>query len=284
MYVDCTVGSGGHAAAILEAAPSSRLLGIDADREALELAKARLEPYGDRVELVHGNYREVDSIARDRGYDAPRGVLFDLGLSSMQVDSAHRGFSFRREAPLDMRFDRSRGMTAAQLVNETPESELADLIYTLGEEPGARRIARDIVSNRPIETTTELAAIVARAASRTGRRGIHPATRTFQALRMFVNEEIENIRDGVRSAIGLLAEGGRLVVISYHSLEDALVKAMLREESSDCVCPPRLPMCACDHAARLRLVRRSVERPAYTEIQANTRIRSARLRVAERIA
>ena len=282
--MDCTIGGGGHAQAVLNAAAGSRLMGIDADAEALELAESRLESYGDRVELVHGSFGDVDAICRDRGYGAVDGVLFDLGLSSMQVDTAHRGFSFRREAPLDMRFDRSQEVTADHVVNRTPERQLADVIFRMGEEPRARRVARAIAANRPIATTTRLAEVVAGALGGPRRRGIHPATRTFQAIRMQVNGELESIRRGVRRAMDVLSQGGRLAVISYHSLEDRLVKGILRRESSDCVCPPRLPVCACRHTALVRLVTRGVVRPTAAEVEANPRSRSARLRVAERIA
>ena len=284
IYVDCTVGSGGHALAILEAAPGTRLMGIDMDVEALDLAKRRLELYSDSVELVHGNFSDVDSISRERGYNAVDGVLFDLGLSSMQVDTASRGFSFRREARLDMRFDTSQEVTAEQVVNRAPERLLADVLFQMGEEPRARRVARAIVNSRPIATTTELADVVTRALGRPARGRVHPATRTFQAIRMHVNGELQSIRHGVERAIGVLAERGRLAVISYHSLEDRLVKAIFRRESSDCVCPPRIPLCVCQHTARVRLVNRRIVRPTPAEIQANPRSRSARLRVAERIA
>lgn len=284
IYVDCTVGSGGHALAILEAAPGTRLMGIDMDVEALDLAKRRLELYSDSVELVHGNFSDVDSISRERGYNAVDGVLFDLGLSSMQVDTASRGFSFRREARLDMRFDTSQEVTADQVVNRAPERLLADVLFRMGEEPRARRVARAIVNSRPIATTTELAEVVTRALGRPARGRIHPATRTFQAIRMHVNGELQSLRHGVERAIGVLAERGRLAVISYHSLEDRLVKAIFRRESSDCVCPPRTPLCVCQHTARIRLVNRRIVRPTPAEIQANPRSRSARLRVAERIA
>jgi 16S rRNA (cytosine1402-N4)-methyltransferase len=284
IYVDCTVGSGGHALAILEAAPGTRLMGIDMDVEALDLAKRRLELYSDSVELVHGNFSDVDSISRERGYSTVDGVLFDLGLSSMQVDTASRGFSFRREARLDMRFDTSQEVTADQVVNRAPERLLADVLFRMGEEPRARRVARAIVNSRPIATTTELAEVVTRALGRPARGRIHPATRTFQAIRMHVNGELQSIRHGVERAIGVLAERGRLAVISYHSLEDRLVKAIFRRESSDCVCPPRIPLCVCQHTARVRLVNRRIVRPTPAEIQANPRSRSARLRVAERIA
>jgi 16S rRNA (cytosine1402-N4)-methyltransferase len=211
------------------------------------------------------------------------GVLFDLGLSSMQVDTAARGFSFRREAKLDMRFDPGQKMTAHDLVNERSAGSLADLIFRLGEEPRARRIARAVVRNRPIETTTALAEIIEGEIGRARSGRIHPATRTFQALRIAVNSELDNLGQGLAGAIRVLRRAGRLVVISYHSLEDRVVKTTLRREAADCVCPPKTPVCACGHEASLRLVHRRVIRPDAHEVTANPRARSARLRTAERI-
>ncbi|MCH8870562.1 MAG: 16S rRNA (cytosine(1402)-N(4))-methyltransferase RsmH, partial [Chloroflexi bacterium] len=261
LYVDCTTGEGGHALAILEAvSPPPRLIGLDLDAEALRAASDRLEDFEQNVELVHGNYADMVSLASDRGIAHADGVLMDLGISSLQVDVGRRGFSFRREAPLDMRFDESQTATAADVVNGYSEQDLANAIYKYGEERGSRRIARAIVRARPLHTTTQLAEVVARSVGRPRGR-IHPATKTFQAIRMVVNGELENIEAGLGQAIQLLERGGRLAVVSYHSLEDRLVKTTLRRESRDCVCPSETPMCVCGHTASVRLVNRKVIRP-----------------------
>ena len=282
-YVDGTLGGGGHAEAILEAAEGTRLLGIDLDGDALDAATVRLSSYGDRVSLVRANFGDVRSIVHDHIGSLVDGIFLDLGLSSMQLDTGERGFSFRREAQLDMRFDSRQRATAHEVVNRYSVESLSDVIARLGEEPRARRIAREIVANRPIRTTTQLAEVVRRATGRPARGRIHPATRTFQAIRMEVNREMDNLTRGLEGAIEVLNAGGRLAVISYHSLEDRLVKQKLRAESSDCICPPGLPQCVCGHKASLRLVNRRVIRPSIGEVEANPRARSARMRVAERI-
>ena len=282
-YVDCTMGEGGHSLAIVNAAEDVRLLGLDLDSEALGVARQRLEAYLDCATLVHGNFAEVRAVAKEHGFEPACGVLFDLGMSSLQTDTRERGFSFRRDARLDMRFDPTRGITACQIVNDYDERQLADIIWRLGQEPGARRVARQIVRSRPIETTARLAEVVARALGRTGRTRIHPATRTFQAIRMAVNDELGNLRRGLEQAIDLLGAAGRLVVLSYHSLEDRLVKTTLRREASQCICAPAAPECVCGHVASLRLVNRRVTKPTLDEVRANPRSRSARMRVAERI-
>lgn len=282
-YLDATVGEGGHALAILEATtPPPRLLGIDRDPQALERARRRLARFQDRVMLVQGSYSRMRELAEERGFAPVHGILFDLGVSSLQLEEARRGFSVYREAPLDMRFDPAQRLTAHHVVNRYPEERLAHIIARFGQEPRARRIARAIVRARPIETTVQLAQVVARAVGRPRGR-IHPATRTFQAIRMEVNRELEELEKGLEQAVETLAPGGRLAVISYHSLEDRLVKEFLRREATDCLCPPEVPHCACGHRARLRLVRRRVTKPSPQEVAANPRGRSARLRVAERV-
>jgi 16S rRNA (cytosine1402-N4)-methyltransferase len=284
VYIDCTTGEGGHALAILNAvSPPPRVLGLDLDADALERARQRLGRYADNAVLVHASYANVGSVAQEHGYAPADGVLFDLGISSLQVDTGERGFSFRQEARLDMRFDPAQAVTAHQVVNQYSESELADIIFRLGEEPRARRVARAIARSRPIDTTTQLADVVARALGGTARGRIHPATRTFQAIRMAVNQELDNIQQGLEQAISVLIAGGRLAVISYHSLEDRLVKNMLRREASDCICPPEAPACVCGHRASIRLVSRKVLKPSSAEARSNPRSRSARMRVAERI-
>ncbi len=234
-YVDGTLGGGGHAEAILEAAEGTRLLGIDLDGDALDVATVRLSGYGDRVSLVRANFGDVRSIVHDQIGSLVDGIFLDMGLSSMQLDTGERGFSFRREAQLDMRFDPRQRTTAHGVVNRYSVESLSDVIARLGEEPRARRIAREIVANRPIRTTTQLAEVVRRAKGRPARGRIHPATRTFQAIRMEVNGEMDNLTRGLDGAIDALNAGGRLAVISYHSLEDRLVKQKLRAESSDCI-------------------------------------------------
>ena len=283
-YIDCNLGEGGHSLAILRSvSPTPRLLGIDLDPEAVDSAKQRLEAYHDKAVLVQGNFADLDIFTKKYRFTPVDGILFDLGLSSLQLDAEGRGFSFRREARLDMRFDPSQDITAHQMVNEFSERSLADIIFRLGEEPKSRRIARAIVSNRPIETTIQLAGVVARATRWSSRSRVHPATRTFQAIRMAVNAELDNLERGLQKSIEVLGIGGRVAVISYHSLEDRLVKNTFRRESKDCVCPPRTLMCVCGHKATVRLVNRRVIKPKHAEVRANPRSRSARMRVAERI-
>ncbi len=282
-YIDCTLGGGGHAAAILEnSSPGGQLLGIDADPEALRMARVRLEPYSDSVLIINENFSNLQSICYKYDFFPVHGILFDLGLSSFQLNGDIRGFSFQREAELDMRLSPGQKVTAGDIVNQFPEDELARLIRTYGEEVSSRRIARRIVRERPIRTTLQLARTVEQAVG--GRRGkIHPATKTFQALRIAVNHELENLEAGLKQALDLLGAGGRLVVISYHSLEDRIVKRLMQRESRDCICPPGMPTCVCGHTASLRLVNRRVIVPSQAEVELNPRSRSARLRAAERI-
>lgn len=282
-YVDCTVGGGGHALAILEAAaPGGLLLGIDADAAALETARARLQPFADSTLLVQANFRDLATVCRKADFVPVHGVLFDLGLSSYQLADQERGFGFQLEAPLDMRFDARQSLTAYEVVNTYSEANLADVIWRFGEEPASRRIARAIVAARPIATTTQLAAVVSRAVGEPRRR-IHPATRTFQALRIAVNDELGALTSALEQTVEVLGHGGRLVVIAFHSLEDRIVKQFIRRESRDCVCPPEVPSCACDHRARLGEMAGGAVRPSAEEIAANRRSRSARLRAAEKL-
>jgi 16S rRNA (cytosine1402-N4)-methyltransferase len=283
-YVDCTINGGGHAEAILEAAsPGGSLLGIDADPDALEMSRRRLERFGDSVALVQGNFRDLDRLCRERGFAPVNGILFDLGLSSHQLASA-RGFSFRVDAPLDMRFGPETERPAAYWVNDAREEDLADLIWRFGEERQSRRIARAIVQSRPLRTTTELAKAVEQAVGRRPGSQIHPATKTFQALRIAVNQELASLAEALPWAHGLLGFGSRLVVISYHSLEDRIVKQFIARESRDCLCPPSQPVCTCGHKATLKPVTRGALMPSREEVAANPRSRSARLRAAERLA
>jgi 16S rRNA (cytosine1402-N4)-methyltransferase len=282
-YVDCTLGGGGHAMAILQAsAPGGQLLGIDADPEAIRAAAINLSRFTDSVLLVNDNFVNIDTICHHYDFYPVHGILLDLGLSSLQLYDDPRGFSFQYEAALDMRFNPKQKITAADIVNYYSEIDLAQLIRRYGEEPHSFRIARRIVQSRPINTTTQLAAIVEDAVG--GRRGrIHPATRTFQALRIAVNEELEHLEQTLDKAIDLLGIGGRLAVISYHSLEDRIVKHFMQRESRDCICPPSIPVCQCKHTASFRLINKKVITPSEAELRENPRSRSARMRIAERI-
>lgn len=275
-YLDGTLGGGGHALAILAAsAPDGRLLGIDADPAALAAAGSRLAIYGERATLAHGNFRELGRLARAHGFAPVDGLLLDLGVSSHQLDTPERGFSFTQDAPLDMRLDPTSGATAADLVNDTPESDLADLIYRYGEERGSRRIARVIAEARrkqPITSTGELAELTARALG--GRHGkIHPATRTFQALRIAVNQELASLEAVLPQAVELLAPGGRIAVISFHSLEDRIVKLFFRSESGY----------GGVGDVRLTIITKKPIEASEHEARTNPRSRSAKLRIAERI-
>jgi 16S rRNA (cytosine1402-N4)-methyltransferase len=280
-YIDGTLGAGGHAAGILAGAPQGRLLGLDRDPRALALSEERLRPYGDRVTLVQGSFAEMEAVVDRLNFGPVDGILLDLGLSSMQLDDPERGFSFLRDGPLDMRFDPSAPLSAAEMVNGYPVDELADLIYRFGEEPASRAIARAIVKARPLHTTGQLAEVVAAAIRRPRRAGqVHPATRTFQAIRIAVNRELESLERGLDGALNVLRPGGRLAVIAFHSLEDRIVKRFFALESRDCICPPETMVCTCGHRARLEPLTRKPIRPTETEIAGNPRSRSARLRIA----
>ena len=288
VYIDGTVGGAGHAFEILkETSPDGFLIGIDADVEALHAAEERLHPFRSRVKLVQGNFADIGDILTNLNIDRVDGIFLDLGVSSHQLDVASRGFSFAKEALLDMRMDVSRKNSAHKLVNTCPEPQLARIIREYGEEPRAGKIARSIVAARlqkEIVSTTELASIIAAALPRSsaGRR-LHPATRTFQALRIAVNEELVSLDRILRSGIELLNVGGRFSVISYHSLEDRMVKTAFRGYESACSCPPDLPVCNCRREPRGRIVNRRPITPSEAEIAANPRSRSAKLRTAERI-
>ena len=291
LHIDATRGGGVHTERILEAAnPDGRLLGLDADPAAIARVEARLSPrYGDRLVLRQANFRELADVAPTAGFGAVDGALFDLGLSSFQLADRERGFGFRAGGPLDMRFDPSRGVPASELLASLDTAELTALFRRYGEEPKAPRIARAIVDARrvaPIATAEELAALVERILppNPRQRRRTHPATRVFQALRIAVNEELDALQAGLASALDLLRPGGRLVVLSYHSLEDRIVKRFFQAERRGCVCPPELPVCVCGRNPRLRLVTSPSLTPTDAEIAVNPRARSARLRAAERLA
>lgn len=286
VLLDATVGLGGHARRLLLGAPRATLIGIDRDAHALAQARARLTALGERVELVHADFSQLAAVLERLGSPPLRGVLFDLGVSSPQLDRPERGFSFRRDGPLDMRMDPSRGLSAEVIVNDYPEAELARLIARYGEERFARRIARAIVSNRPIATTGRLAEVIAGAIPQASRRGArtHPARRTFQALRIAVNDELGELERALPAALDALAPGGRVCVISYHSLEDRIVKRTFAAAVGACACPPGLPVCSCGARARLRVLTRRAVRPGVAEVAANPRASAARLRAAEALA
>ncbi len=291
LQIDATLGGGGHTERILGATdPDGRLLGLDADGAAVARVDRRLRPrFGERLVLRQSNFRQLGRVAPEAGFGAVDGCLFDLGLSSFQLADADRGFGIRTGGPLDMRFDTSRGVPASDLLGSLDTAELTALFRRYGEEPYAPRIARAIVAERaaaPLRSAEELAALVERVAPRTppGRRPVHPATRVFQALRIAVNEELDALQEGLTAALDLLRPGGRLVVLSYHSLEDRIVKRFFQQERRGCVCPPEVPVCVCGRSPRLRLVTRRSVTSSPSEIAVNPRARSARLRAAERLA
>jgi len=287
VIVDGTVGLGGHAEALLEAAPTARLIGIDRDPEAIDRARERLARFGSRVTLVHGNYRDLDRLLDELGVDRIDGLLLDLGVSSLQLDDASRGFSFRLDGPLDMRADPTSGPTAAEWIASAPQTEIAEVLASYGEERYAKRIARAIDEARrrePIATTAALAEVVRAAVPASYRRGrIDPATRTFQAIRIRINGELDALEGGLRAGFDRLARGGVLVVISFHSLEDRIVKRFLREKAADCVCPPELPECVCGKRVEAEILTKRPVAPTPTEVEANPRARSAKLRAARKV-
>lgn len=288
VYVDGTFGGGGHSRELLERVNGeARLFVIDADPDAIRRAEdLRDSEIGRGIEPVHDNFRNLAAIAKEHNFPEVDGMLFDLGLSSFQLDQAERGFAFRFDGPLDMRFDNTTGISAADLVNTASAEELAGIFWRYGEERQSRRIARVIVDRREtavFETTGDLAAVIETAVG--GRRGraIHPATKSFQALRIAVNEELAALEDVLEAADNLLAPGGRLAVISFHSLEDRIVKQFIARESATCICPPDVPVCICHHSPRLKRIGKPIK-PTAHEQAINTRSRSAIMRVAERLA
>jgi len=301
LYIDGTLGGGGHTAAILErSAPDGRVLGIDTDEHALQRVRTRLPEFVDsgRLVLVHGNFADMGRIAHENGFAAVQGVLLDLGFSSDQMDDPQRGFSFGADGPLDMRLDQSLTTSAADLVNDASEQELADIFWKYGEEKRSRQIARRIVREREqgaITRTAQLAKIAA--AGVPFKQGtIHPATRVFQALRIAVNQELERLETVLPQIEDLLStesedivqegkesDGGRMAVIAFHSLEDRIVKEFMRREATDCICPPRIPVCVCGHKARLHILTSKPLTPGIQETEQNPRARSAKLRVAAAI-
>ncbi len=287
LFVDGTVGLGGHSEAILKSSSDTRVFGMDLDPAVLEYALQRLAPFGDRFRAVQANFREITEALRKANERDPSGILVDLGVSSLQFDSPERGFSFRFDAPLDMRMDPTSGATAADLLRQLPELEIARIIFEFGEERHSRRIARRLVESReqgkPITTTTELADLVRMASGGRKWNQIHPATRTFQALRIAVNHELEGLGEFVESAIDLLEPDGRFVGISFHSLEDRILKRELRRLSGHCQCPPRLPVCSCGAREVVEVLTRRPVVPGSREVDENPRARSAKLRACRKL-
>ena len=287
LFVDCTVGLGGHSEAILKSSSNSRVLGMDLDPAALEYSRQRLASFGDRFRPFQANFRAIAEILKEADERDPNGVLVDLGVSSLQFDSPERGFSFRFDAPLDMRMDPTSGATAADLLQQLPESEIARIIFEYGEERRSRRIAQRIVERReqgkPITTTAELADLVRLAVGGHKRNQIHPATRTFQALRIAVNNELEGLEEFVETAVDLLIPDGRFVGISFHSLEDRILKRELRRLSGQCQCPPRMPVCSCGAREIVEVLTRRPVVPGSREVDENPRARSAKLRACRKL-
>jgi 16S rRNA (cytosine1402-N4)-methyltransferase len=282
-YVDGTIGLGGHAWGILAASrPDGLLLGLDVDPDAIVLAEKRLAEFGERAKLIRGSYSDLSAQLEHIGWKSVDGILLDLGISSLQLDTPQRGFSFRSDAPLDMRFDPDNPVRAVDLINSLPESEIADILYRYGEERRSRQVARAIVAARPVLTTKQLADVVSSVLV-SGRTKLHPATRTFQAFRIAVNRELEALESFLPQAVSALSAQAKLAVISFHSLEDRIVKHYFRRESTGCLCPPKYPLCTCGHEAQLRLLTKRPTRPGSSEILNNPRARSARLRVAQKI-
>lgn len=293
LFIDTTLGLGGHTELILRASPDNRVIGFDRDAEAIELTRERLAEFGERFVAVHSDYRRIKTALAEQGIQSVAGVLADLGVSSFQFDTPERGFSFRsglgnRETgdPLDMRMDRSQKVTAADLVQRLSERELSDIIFEFGEERAARRIARLIVAERAkaaITTTAQLANLVIRAVHQRGHWKIHPATKTFQALRVAVNRELDGLDQFVADAIDLLNPGGRLVVITFHSLEDRIIKQAFRFQSGHCACPSSQPVCQCGAVKRVEVLTRKAAQPTEAEIANNPRARSAKLRACQKL-
>ena len=294
VYIDGTVGLGGHSTAILKAsAPNGKLIGIDLDTDALTIVKDRLQIFADRLSLINGNFAEMNVLLENHSVHAVDGILLDLGVSSLQLNAPHRGFSFSHTGPLDMRMNAEHKgdtatetmLTAMHVVNDSTVDVLADIFKRYGEERFAKRIARRIVAvrqHKPITTTTQLAEIVAQSVPKGGPK-IHPATRVFQALRIYINAELENLKAGLDAAVTLLKPNGRLCVIAFHSLEDRIVKHRFRTWARMCLCPPKTPICICEHSPSVEILTKRPVLPDVAEFQHNPRSRSAKLRVARKL-
>ena len=286
LIVDGTLGDGGHAELLLKNTTSVRVLGIDRDMRAIERAEKRLAPFRDRITLVHGNFSDIKTILKKANVMNVDGLLLDLGVSSPQLDSPDRGFSFMRNGPLDMRMDSSQKITAADLLVELPDERLVSVIKEYGEERFSKKIVRAIrqaQKQSAIKTTLQLSNIISSVIHASRQTKIHPATRTFQALRIAVNGELEHIKKALRDSVDILQESARVIVISFHSLEDRIVKNFFKTEEKGCVCPPKIPVCSCGHKQRLKIITRKPIIPAVEEVRRNSRASSAKLRVAERV-
>ena len=285
IYVDCTLGLAGHSIAISNATnPQPTIIGLEVDEEAIGKAKINIENSKANIKIFNESFLNMESIIKfnaiQSGVD---GVLIDLGISSLQLNSTEKGFSFRKNSPLDMRFDSNDELTADYIVNNYSFKKLHNILEMFGEEKSAKNIAKNIIDSRPIKTTLQLSQVIIRVKGKNKNRLLHPATKTFQALRIAVNKELESLESGLIDAIKILGSGRRIVVISYHSLEDRIVKGVFREAASDCVCPPRIPVCICDHVREVRLVTKKSVSPSPLEVSGNPRSRSARMRVAEHV-
>jgi len=282
-YIDCTLGGGGHGLGVLEASgPGGRLLGLDADPEAVLTAGRRLEAYRERLVLAQVNFSEIMEQVKGTEFYPADGIVMDLGMSSIQLDTSGRGFSFQRNEPLDMRFDPSQELKASDVVNRYTLDQLSNVLFQFGELPRSKKIASAIIHSRPFATTTELTVLLRKLLGNQ-RRKTNPATQAFQAIRIAVNKELENLESGLNDAIKILGSGRRIVVISYHSLEDRIVKGVFRKAASDCVCPPKMPVCVCNHVREVRLITKKPVFPTPLEVLGNPRSRSARMRVAEHV-
>jgi len=290
VFIDSTIGFGGHSLEILKKISSKgRLLGIDQDKEAIDWLEANLKPYHPNLILAKGNFSEIKRLARENGFENANGILADIGVSSYQLDKEKRGFSFKKAGPLDMRMDKNRELTAAEAVNSYSEHDLANIFSKYGEERLSKTIAREIARRRtekPIETTLDLAKLVGGVYEKKSLKGrkTHPATRIFQALRIEVNNELENLKKFLPQAVEVLAPKGRLAVITFHSLEDRIVKNYFRDIAKECICPPDFPVCQCGHKPKVRTVTKKPIIPGEEEIRDNPRARSAKLRVIEKLA
>lgn len=287
LYIDCTLGGAGHSESLLKkSSPDGKLIAIDQDMTAIHHAREQLAAYEGRFQLVHANFRDLQKIAREYAPDGVDGVLFDLGVSSPQLDEADRGFSYMQDAALDMRMNPEQKLSAFEVVNRWSEDEISDIIFRYGEEKWGKRIAQFIVNRRkqkPIETTGDLVDLIKAAVPAGARRdGPHPAKRTFQAIRIAVNDELNVFEKALKDAVDVLRPGGRVAVITFHSLEDRIAKQVFQELAKDCICPPDFPICTCNHQAVVKLVGRKPILPSESELERNPRARSAKLRVAEK--
>jgi len=284
VYVDCTLGGGGHTEGMLErSSEGSKVIGIDQDKEAINFAKKRLKKYGNKIEIFQDNFRNLDTVIYLAGHNKVDRILMDIGVSSNQLDNLERGFSYRYDAKLDMRMNRNLKISAYEVVNDFSEKEIADIIYKYGEEPKSRKIAKNIVEyrkNKKIETTLELSEIIIKSIGKSMKK--HPSKRTFQAIRIFVNKELEVLEEALDKAVNLLNDNGKLLVITFHSLEDRMVKEKFREYENPCTCPPEIPVCVCNKKSLGKVVTRKPITAKESELNENNRAHSAKLRIFEK--